>query len=321
MCKNTIEKINYYGKNSIPFLFIFDFEMKNPMVFKIDELPGDILFKTRKFKNYKSERKINKKINFYSTPVDFGRYMQAFKLVQAHIKNGNTFLLNLTFPSRIETNLSLEEIFYISDAKYKLMFQNKFVVFSPEIFIEIRDNKISSYPMKGTIDANLPNAERILLDDVKETAEHNTIVDLIRNDLSMVSENVRVERFRYLEKIQTNKNDLLQASSKITGDLSSDHKEHLGDMIFKLLPAGSISGAPKKRTVEIIKEAENYERGYYTGIFGYFDGNNLDSAVMIRFIENQNGRPVFKSGGGITYLSKAETEYQELINKIYVPFV
>jgi len=86
-----------------------------------------------------------------------------------------------------------------------------------------------------------------------------------------------------------------------------------------LLPAGSISGAPKLKTLEIILETETYNRGYYTGVFGYFDGINLDSCVMIRFIENQNERLIFKSGGGITMMSDLDSEYRELIKKIYVP--
>ncbi|HEV7382102.1 MAG TPA: chorismate-binding protein, partial [Dyadobacter sp.] len=90
-------------------------------------------------------------------------------------------------------------------------------------------------------------------------------------------------------------------------------------LIMKLLPAGSITGAPKPSTQRIIAEAEAYERGYYTGVMGYFDGQNFESAVMIRFIENQNGQLVFKSGGGVTASSKASQEYQEIIDKVYLP--
>jgi para-aminobenzoate synthetase component 1 len=89
---------------------------------------------------------------------------------------------------------------------------------------------------------------------------------------------------------------------------------------MKLLPAGSITGAPKPSTMKIIEEAEGYDRGYYTGVMGYFDGENFESAVMIRYIENIDGNLVFKSGGGITVLSNAEHEYQELIDKVYLPF-
>ena len=173
--------------------------------------------------------------------------------------------------------------------------------------------------MKGTIDANYPDAKTTLLSSKKEVAEHHTIVDLIRNDLSMVAKNVRVERFQYIDHIRTNNRELLQMSSEISGELPADYHEHLGDIIFKLLPAGSISGAPKPKTIEIIKQAEQYDRGYFTGVFGIFDGKDIDSGVMIRFIEKTKDGYVYKSGGGITSQSDCKQEYQELINKIYVP--
>jgi para-aminobenzoate synthetase component 1 len=173
--------------------------------------------------------------------------------------------------------------------------------------------------MKGTIDASLPNAEERVLSDPKELSEHVTIVDLIRNDLSAVATNVKVNRFRYLEKIRTNQKDLLQVSSEIVGDLPDDYGSHMGSMLMALLPAGSVSGAPKKKTLQIIREAEKERRGYYTGVFGYFDGQNLDSAVMIRFIEQVDGNFCYRSGGGITIHSEVEKEYQEAIDKIYVP--
>jgi para-aminobenzoate synthetase component 1 len=108
-------------------------------------------------------------------------------------------------------------------------------------------------------------------------------------------------------------------SSEITGWLTKGYEYKLGDIITGLLPAGSVTGAPKKETIRIIKESENYERGWYTGIFGVFDGKSLDSAVMIRFIENASYKLYFKSGGGITYLSDPAKEYKELISKVYVP--
>ena len=86
-----------------------------------------------------------------------------------------------------------------------------------------------------------------------------------------------------------------------------------------MLPAGSISGAPKRSTVNTIRKAEKINRGYYTGVFGYYDGETLDSAVMIRYIENENGNYYFRSGGGITVNSNPEEEYQEVLDKIYLP--
>ena len=173
--------------------------------------------------------------------------------------------------------------------------------------------------MKGTIDASIENAEQKLMENKKERWEHNTIVDLIRNDLSRVASEVRVTKFRYLEKIKTNRNEIYQTSSEIRGKLPSDWTENLGEILFKLLPAGSISGAPKAKTLEIIEEAEIAPRNYYTGIFGLFDGYSLDSAVCIRFIEQEGDKLFYKSGGGITFMSKVEEEYQEIIDKIYVP--
>jgi len=95
-----------------------------------------------------------------------------------NIRHGNTYLLNLTFPSRIVTELTLEDIFKFSVAKYKLLYYNNFVVFSPEIFVRIKDGKISSFPMKGTIDASIPYANEVILNDEKEIAEHNTMLTL-----------------------------------------------------------------------------------------------------------------------------------------------
>ena len=142
---------------------------------------------------------------------------------------------------------------------------------------------------------------------------------MIRNDLGKVSKNVCVEKFRYIDRIHTSEKDLLQISSEISGKLPDNYESHIGDILESLLPAGSISGAPKQKTLEIISEAELHERNYFTGVFGYFDGHQLDSGVMIRFIENINGQLYYKSGGGITYFSEPEKEYQEMINKIYVP--
>lgn len=309
--------MNEYGAMRLPFLFIVDFEMSKPVVFRTDEIIGkNIRFAIGE----KEVEPIQKKIHFKTYPVEFEKYAGAFNYVVKQISLGNSYLTNLTFPTRIETNLSLKEIYTHSRARYKLLLEDKFVVFSPECFVKIEGGIISSYPMKGTIDAAIPSAEEIILNDEKEMAEHITIVDLIRNDLSIVAKDVRVEKYRYIEKIETNKKSLLQVSSKITGKLEGNYHEQIGDIIFSMLPAGSISGAPKKKTVEIIQDAEKPERGYYTGVFGYYDGNNLDSAVMIRFIEQTPEGLFYRSGGGITFMSDVNSEYQELIDKVYVPF-
>ncbi|PLX00816.1 MAG: aminodeoxychorismate synthase component I [Marinilabiliales bacterium] len=312
--------MNKLGKRKIPFLFVLDYKLKQPHIIPLDLIDSNkILYSINGITNVSDFKKPAKQLNFNFNPVDFKRYEKAFNLVQQHILHGNSFLLNLTMPSEVECNYSLKEIYAASQAKYKLWFKDHFAVYSPEIFIQTKGRKISSFPMKGTIDANFPDAKKTLLSSNKEVAEHHTIVDLIRNDLSMVAKNVRVARFQYIDHIKTNKCELLQMSSEISGELPADYNEHLGDIMFTLLPAGSISGAPKAKTLEIIREAEKYERGYFTGIFGIFDGENIDSGVMIRFIEKTSTGLIYKSGGGITSQSDCEQEYQELINKIYVP--
>jgi para-aminobenzoate synthetase component 1 len=316
----VIEKMNKWGKESIPFLFIIDFEIQNPLVFRIDEINHDeILFQLNENTNYHLNTIANEDIIFKKFPISFEEYSRQFDNIIHHIALGNTYLLNLTCATPIETNLSLSDIYQHSVSKYKLLFRNQFVCFSPETFISISNGKVRSYPMKGTIDADIENAAEIIMNDPKETAEHYTIVDLIRNDLNMVAKNVTVEKFRYIDTIKTIHKNLLQVSSVISGDLSPDYPSRIGEIIFSLLPAGSISGAPKKKTVDIILETETYQRGYYTGIFGYFDGQNLDSAVMIRFIEKTSDGLIYKSGGGITSFSDKASEYNEMIDKVYVP--
>jgi para-aminobenzoate synthetase component 1 len=256
---------------------------------------------------------------FRKYPITFELYKNAFDNIIKNIRYGNSYLTNLTFQSKIELNLNLFQIFSSAKAKYKLYLKDKFVCCSPECFVKIIDGEIYSYPMKGTIDSSIPDALSLILNNEKEKAEHYTIVDLIRNDLSIVSKNVQVTKFRYADFISTNQKNLLQISSEIKGTLTENYQTQLGDIFRQLLPAGSVTGAPKKKTVEIIKETESYDRGFYTGIFGIFDGQNLDSAVAIRIIEQSDYGLYYKSGGGITYLSDAESEYQELIDKIYVP--
>jgi para-aminobenzoate synthetase component I len=318
--EEATDVMNNLGSRRIPLLFIIDFLMKAPIVLPFDEVDNrNIVYDIQGVCNFISKQRSDTRTVLTKFPIPYERYLAAFNHVTRNIQDGNSYLLNLTFPTRIHTQLTMREIFFLSAAKYKLLLEDQFVVFSPEPFVRICESMISSYPMKGTIDASIPNAHHIILNDEKERAEHTTIVDLIRNDLSMVAADVRVESFRYAEHIATNEKNLLQVSSRVIGSLPLNYQDHIGTILFTMLPAGSISGAPKKKTIEIILESEQYDRGYYTGIFGYFDGNTLDSGVMIRFIENISGVLYYKSGGGITSLSKPELEYQEMIDKVYVP--
>lgn len=304
----------------VPYFFIIDFLAGNVEVFKENELEkSGLLIDFQCFSNTKTQYDLNKKIEWKSYPETLESFKSGFDIVQKNIRLGNSYLVNYTRKTKIETNLTLEEIFYHSSAKYKVFYKDFFVFFSPETFVKIIDGKILTYPMKGTIDASLENAAEILKNDKKEKAEHYTVVDLLRNDLSMVADDVRVDKFQHIDFIKTQQKDLYAMSSEISGVLKPEFDGKVGSIMKKLLPAGSILGAPKPKTLEIILEAEGFPRGYYTGVCGWFDGENLDSCVMIRFIEKEGDTLYFKSGGGITHMSKLEDEYQEMKNKIYVP--
>lgn len=319
--------MNELGSKQQPFLFFVDYKQQHTYIEKIENVNSDeVLYHFNEVANEddalqsQNKSEIISEMQWQTFPEDFDQYKQSFDIVQRNILKGNSFLVNLTCSTPIATSLSLRDIYHLSKAKYKLWVKDLFVVFSPEIFVRIKGNTVSSFPMKGTIDAALPNAGQLLMDDRKESAEHATITDLIRNDLSMISEHVRVTKYRYIDRLETNRGAILQTSSEISGTLPEGFYQHLGDLFFQLLPAGSITGAPKMKTMQIIEEAEHYERHFYSGVMGFFDGYNLDSAVMIRFVEQlPDGNKVYKSGGGITSQSKVVDEYNEMKQKIYVP--
>ena len=317
--ENGFETINKLGQNRTPFLFILSYDKNKIFAKSLEHLDDDIYYKLEEWRNYPVKKR-EKDFTFSKSPIKFLAYKKAFEHILVEIRSGNTYLLNLTFKTPITSNLDLNEIFHYAKAKFKLYFKGQFICFSPERFVDIENNTIATYPMKGTIDADLPDAEQNILHNTKEMAEHVMIVDLMRNDLGIVGSNVKVEKFRYVEKIKAGKKELLQISSKISADLQKNWRDSIGTLLDNLTPAGSITGTPKKSTVNIIHDIENYDRGFYTGIFGLFDGKNLRSGLMIRFIEDQNGTLVYKSGGGITIDSDAKSEYEELIDKIYLPF-
>ena len=358
--------INYQGDKAFirllsdinPEECLFDFEGRGNFSHVWKETWKEEILKKETWKEETSET------TWQIEPPLYEDYERSFNIVKSNIMAGNSYLTNLTNRVPVSCNLSLEEIFHRAKGKYKLLLRRKrtqaedkahlkeeaqnkahlkeenieenftpFVCFSPETFVRIKGGRIYSYPMKGTLDASLPDAEKQLMEDRKEAAEHATIVDLIRNDLSRVAENVRVDKYRYIDVLHTNKGDILQTSSEISGRLPEDYPHHLGEILDAQLPAGSITGAPKDKTMQIIHEAEGYDRGFYTGIMGIYDQGELNSAVMIRFIEEEvfpskteNGMNsevsrelYFKAGGGITSKSDCRKEYEEVIQKIYLP--
>ena len=326
MKQNIIDLLNHLAKDKEPFLFVINFSGTECYIRKLSEInPNECLYDFEGITNVKQQSlSMSVKPPMWKVhEPDFEVYMRSFDIVKSNILHGNSYLVNLTCKVAVDCDLPFEDIFLRAKGKYKVLLKEnnkQFVCFSPETFVRIKNGMIYSYPMKGTIDASIPNAKHVLMNDEKEAAEHATIVDLIRNDLSRMAEHVKVDKYRYIDVLHTNKGVILQTSSEISGKLPSDYQKHIGDILATMLPAGSITGAPKNKTMEIIHEAEGYDRGFYTGIMGVYDNGELNSAVMIRFLEQDRHGTYFKAGGGITSKSNCRKEYEEVLQKVYLPF-
>lgn len=320
--RELAELMDAAGKAGKAFLFVADYEMKRGLFMENPLERRDLLWSVGESGNslpcYADAEGAQPSMRVLRQPTP-QEYAEAFAVVRRGLMRGDSFLVNLTGSTVVEAS-PMEEIFHAARAPYRLLIPGEFVCFSPETFVRISaEGIISAYPMKGTIDAEIPDARERLENDPKELAEHYTIVDLLRNDLAIVASDVRVARFRYFDRVATRRGDIYQTSSEIRGTLPADWRSRLGQIITAMLPAGSICGAPKEATLRIIREAEGSPRGWYTGVFGYFDGRSLDSGVMIRCLQRHpDGTTRFHSGGGITVSSDCQSEYRELLQKIYL---
>lgn len=316
-----VEDMNTHYQAGNPFLSVIGFDRDQGEVIRLNDCASQsVFFAVHDETNFQSAE-LTSIAPLTFTPPDYSKYATQFARVLKEIKNGNSYLLNLCTSSTITAPLDLWQVFLQAEAPYRLFYKNQFTCFSPERFITISNNTIRSNPMKGTIDARIEDAANKLRTDKKEIAEHYTIVDLIRNDAGIVCDKVDVTRFAYLEQVETNRGPILQMSSEIEGRLSAYYVDKLGELFYALLPAGSISGAPKKKTVDIIEEVESEPRGFYTGVMVYYNGETVDSAVLIRFLERTKSDDlIYRSGGGITHMSKCRKEYKEALKKVYLPF-
>ena len=233
----------------VPFFFVIDFLMENVLIFSQEDLEAQkILVDFPNFKNVQPFTFETKEVTWKSFPQSKEDYQKGFEIVQNHLKLGDSYLINYTCETPIETNLSLEEIFYRSVAKYKVLLPENFTFFSPETFVEIKNQEIFTHPMKGTIEASVPNAIDELKNSVKEKAEHYTVVDLLRNDLSMVADWVQLDEFQRIDFLKTRNKNLYAMSSEISGKVKPEFQNKTGSLMKTLLPAGSILGAPKPKT-------------------------------------------------------------------------
>ncbi len=188
---------------------------------------------------------------------------------------------------------------------------------SPETLVKLQDNKVYTFPLAGTrargkTEEEDQKLEKELLNDEKELAEHNMLVDLGRNDIGKISEigSVKVNKYLSVEKFS----HVMHIGSTVEGILRSDLDSL--SAIDSILPAGTLSGAPKIRACEIINELENNKRGIYGGAIGYVDlSGNLDTCIAIRIAFARNNKVFIRSGGGVVADSIPENEHQETLNK------
>ena len=188
---------------------------------------------------------------------------------------------------------------------------------SPETLVKLENGTLHTFPLAGTRPrGKTPEEDEALMEDLladeKELAEHNMLVDLGRNDIGRVSRfgTVNVEKYHSIEKYS----HVMHIGSTVVGQIKEEHDAL--DAVAAILPAGTLSGAPKIRACQIIGELENNKRGVYGGAIGYIDfSDNMDVCIAIRIAYKKNGRVFVRSGAGIVADSVPEKEFQECLNK------
>ncbi|MBP1994731.1 anthranilate synthase component I [Paenibacillus eucommiae] len=251
-------------------------------------------------------------------------YIENVEKAKAYIRAGDIFQVVLSQRFEIETEVSPLHVYRVlrtmnpSPYMYVLKMDDEVIVgTSPELLVRVEEEKVETRPIAGTRPrGNTPEEdlelEKELLADEKERAEHLMLVDLGRNDLGRVSEfgSVKCDTFMEIERYS----HVMHIVSNVTGKIAKD--KDFFDALLSCMPAGTVSGAPKLRAMEIIAELEQEARGAYAGAIGYlgFSGN-LDTCITIRTIIFKHGKAYVQAGAGIVWDSVPEKEYEETVNK------
>lgn len=252
------------------------------------------------------------------------QYCEMVEKAKHYIKEGDIFQVVLS--NRLEAKMSgslfgaYEILRKMNPSPYMFYFSSDDIEIagaSPETLVKLDNKKLYTYPLAGTRPRGKTKAEddeleQGLLKDEKELSEHNMLVDLGRNDLGKISKfgTVKVEKYHQILKFS----HVMHIGSTVVGEIRDD-KSAL-DAVDAVLPAGTLSGAPKIRAMEIINELENNKRGIYGGAIGYIDlTGNLDTCIAIRIAFKKRGKVYVRSGAGIVADSVPQKEHQECINK------
>ncbi len=274
--------------------------------------------------NYTYTKKHLKLVKNFTINSNNNQYAQKIKKIKAEIESGNTYQVNFTLKTSFKLNTSIQQLFFSllfsQSAKYAAIINinNKIIIsFSPELFFKIKNNTITVAPMKGTIKrgCNLnedKKNKKSLKNSEKEKAENLMIVDLMRNDIGKICKtgSVKVKQLFKVEKYET----LFQMISIIKGELLQNK---FSEILKCLFPCGSITGAPKIKTMKIIKELEQEERGLYTGAIGFITNKFTVFNVAIRtlIIDKNAFTGTMGVGSGIVWDGIAENEFKEVLLK------
>ncbi|MGM9522475.1 MAG: anthranilate synthase component I [Oscillospiraceae bacterium] len=255
---------------------------------------------------------------------DKDTYCDMVNRAKHHIKEGDIFQIVLSNRLEAQYEGSLLNAYRVlrtlNPSPYMFYFSSSDMEVagaSPETLVKLENGVLHTFPLAGTRprgknDAEDKRLEEELLADPKELAEHNMLVDLGRNDIGKISKfgSVEVEKYHCIERYS----HVMHIGSTVRGELAED-KSAL-DAVDSILPAGTLSGAPKIRACQLINDIENNKRGIYGGAIGYLDfTGNLDTCIAIRIAYKKNGKVFVRSGAGIVADSVPETEHQECINK------
>ncbi|MDF2612449.1 MAG: anthranilate synthase component [Clostridia bacterium] len=266
---------------------------------------------------------VNEEITFESNMTK-ETFMQNVMKAKTYIENGDIFQVVLSQVFKTKLNCELFDVYRVlrtinpSPYMYLMKIEDMEIAgASPETLVKVQDGIVMTQPIAGTrrrgkSDEEDTRLEQELLNDKKELAEHNMLVDLARNDVGKISEfnSVQVSDYQAFKKLS----HVIHLTTNVKGRLRKDFSSI--DAVRELLPAGTLSGAPKVRAMEIIEELENEKRGIYGGAIGYigYDGN-LDTCITIRTIVKKDGMAYVQAGAGIVLDSDPESEYKETITK------
>ena len=252
------------------------------------------------------------------------QYCDMVEKAKGHIREGDIFQIVLSnrLSAGFEGSLlnTYRVLRTINPSPYMFYFSGTDVEIagaSPETLVKLEDGVLHTFPLAGTrprgkTEKEDKALEADLLADEKELAEHNMLVDLGRNDLGKISKfgSVQVEKLHSIERYS----HVMHIGSTVRGEIREEFDGF--DAVSAVLPAGTLSGAPKIRACQLIAELENNKRGIYGGAIGYIDfTGNLDTCIAIRIAYKKNGKVFVRSGAGIVADSVPEKEYQECINK------